>query len=150
MDTSPGPQPRPWYKAVWDLVVEVWAGSVLFAIIFAPAVGLDLAVKWLKTSTGTSEFLLGLLTWTKYAIAVLDALLYVVFMVNMAWRFVNELRWRPTKHVELQTVLPGHGRNRLVRGAGVFPPARCGLPLLDITLHFFRGRSGQPEWPGRA
>ena len=95
----PGPQHRPWYKAVWALVVEVWVGSALFAVIFAPAVGLDLVVKWLKESSGTSEFLLGLLTWTKYTIAVLDAILYVVFMLNMAWRFVNELRWREAGHV---------------------------------------------------
>jgi hypothetical protein len=99
MDKAAGPEPRPWYKAVWALVVEVWAGSVLFAIIFAPAVGLDLGIHWLKTSSNTSDFLLGLLTWTKYTIAVLDAFLYVVFMVNMAWRFVNELRWKETNHV---------------------------------------------------
>jgi hypothetical protein len=98
MDTPHSPQPQPWYKAVWNLVVEVWVGSGLFAILFAPAVGLDLTVKWLKTSSGASEFLLDLLTWTKYAIAVLDALLYIVFMVNMAWRFVNELRWSKTNH----------------------------------------------------
>lgn len=99
MATPSGQGPRPWYKAVWALVVEVWIGSALFAILFAPAVGLDLAVKWLKTSSGTSEFLLGLLTGTKYAIAVLDALLYLIFMGNMAWRFLNELRWKEADHV---------------------------------------------------
>ena len=91
-------QTHPWWKPVVDLVIEVWVGSALFAILFAPAVGLDLAVKWLKTSSGASEFLIGLLTWTKYTIAVLDALLYVGFMVNMAWRFLNELRWSKTNH----------------------------------------------------
>ncbi len=94
MAAPPGQQPHPWYKAVWDLVVEVWVGSLLFAILFTPAVGLDLSVKWLKTSSGASEFLLTLLTWTKYTIAVIDALLYVVFILNMAWRFLNKLQWR--------------------------------------------------------
>jgi hypothetical protein len=98
MDSSPNPLPDRWWKPVWDLVVEVWIGSVLFAIIFAPAVGLDLTVKWLKSSWEVSEFLIGLLTWTKYTIAVLDALLYVVFMLNMAWRFLNTLRWSKTSH----------------------------------------------------
>jgi hypothetical protein len=79
--------------------VEVRVGSLLFAVLFAPAVGLDLTVKWLQTSSGASDFLVGLLTWTKYTIAVLDAILYVVFVVNMAWRFVNELRWSNTNHV---------------------------------------------------
>jgi hypothetical protein len=76
----------------------VWIGSALFAIIFAPAVGLDLAVRWLKTWSGASEFLVNLLTYTKYTIAVLDALLCVGFMLNMAWRFLNELRWSKTNH----------------------------------------------------
>jgi hypothetical protein len=35
---------------------------------------------------------------TKYAIAVIDALLYLVFMLNMAWHFINELRWRKSDH----------------------------------------------------
>jgi hypothetical protein len=50
---------------VWDLVVEVWVGSILFAILFTTAVGLDLSVRLLKSSGEVSEFLLGLLTWTK-------------------------------------------------------------------------------------
>src|ERR1700735_3084479 len=98
MVTPPDQQTKAWYKPVWDLVVEVWIGSALFAIIFAPAVGLDLAVKWLKTSSGASEFLVGLFTWAKDPISVLDALLYVGFMLNMAWRFLNELRWGKTNH----------------------------------------------------
>lgn len=99
MATVPEQQPPPWWKPVWKLVVEVWIGSALFAVIFAPAIVLDLAITSLKTSAGVSEFLLGLLTWTKYTIAVIDALLYVVFLLNMAWHFVNEMRWRH----------PGHG-----------------------------------------
>jgi hypothetical protein len=98
MTMPPGRQPRRWYEAVWALVVEVWVGSALFAVLCAPAVGLDLAVQWLKASSGASEFLVVLLTWTKYTIAVLDATLYVVFMLNMAWRFVNDLRWGKTNH----------------------------------------------------
>jgi hypothetical protein len=80
------------------VVVEVWVGSFLFAILFTPAVGLDLGVRWLKTSWEVSEFLVGFLTWTKYTIAVIDAILYVAFILNMAWRFINELRWRKTDH----------------------------------------------------
>ena len=98
MATTPEPKPPPWWKPVWKLVVEVWIGSALFAVLFTPAVGLDLTVKWLKNSADVSDFLVGLLTWTKYTIAVLDAVLYVIFMLNMAWLFVNELGWRKTDH----------------------------------------------------
>src|ERR1700676_4641816 len=98
MATTRGQHPAAWWKPVWDLVVEVWVGSLLFAIIFAPAVGLDLAVTWLKTSWEVSEFLATLLTWTKYIIAILVSLLYIGFMLNMAWRFVNQLRWNRANH----------------------------------------------------
>lgn len=98
MASKPEQQPPAWWKPVWDLVVEVWVGSFLFAILFTPAVFLDLAVRRLKTSGEVSEFLIWLLTATKYTVAVLDALLYVIFIINMAWRFVNELQWRKTNH----------------------------------------------------
>jgi hypothetical protein len=98
MATAPEQQAPAWWKPVWELVVEVWIGSLLFAIIFAPAVGLDLTVTWLKTSAEVSDFLAALLTWTKYVIAVLDSLLYIVFMANMAWRFVSQFRWKKVIH----------------------------------------------------
>ena len=91
-------QPTPWWKAVWHLVVEIWVGSLLFAVLFTPAVLLDLAVKWLRANAQISEFLIALLTWTKYSIAVLDAALYLVFLLNMAWHFWNELHWGHTDH----------------------------------------------------
>ena len=96
MALTPEQQPPAWWKPVLDLVVEVWVGSLLFAILFAPAVGLDLGVRRLKSSWEVSEFLIGLLTGTKYTVAVLDAMLYIIFILNMAWRFMNELRWRRT------------------------------------------------------
>src|SRR5262245_2017539 len=98
MAQTPRQYSPPWWKPVWDLIVEIWVGSFLFAILFIPAVLLDLSVRWLKTSWQVSEFLIGLLTWTKYAIAVIDAMLYIVFVANMAWRYVIELRWRKTDH----------------------------------------------------
>jgi hypothetical protein len=71
----------------------VLVGSLLFAIIFAPAVGLDLAVKWLQNTLEVSEFLAVLLTWTKYLVASIDAFLYVVFMLRMGWDFVRKMLW---------------------------------------------------------
>jgi hypothetical protein len=98
MVPSPRKEALAWYEAVWKLLMEVWVGSFLFALLFLPAVGLDLAVTWLKTAWEVSEFLAVLLTSTKYVIAVLDALLYVIFMLNMAWQFFNELGWKGANH----------------------------------------------------
>ena len=95
---GPVGHPVPWWKAVWHLVVEVWVGSALFAILFAPAVFLDLGIHQLEASQEVSAFLLILLAGTKYTIAILDAILYLVFMVNMAWRFLTELRWGRANH----------------------------------------------------
>lgn len=98
MAPMPTQQSPPWWKPVWDLIVEIWVGSFLFAILFVPAVVLDLGIRWLKTSWELSEFLIGLLTWTKYTIAVIDAILYIVFVLNMAWRFMIKLPWRKSNH----------------------------------------------------
>lgn len=94
MEPAPGHQKPTLWQPVWDLVVEVWIGSILFAILFAPAVGLDMLVRWMQARGDVSEFLMLLLQFTKYTVAVLDAMLYVVFILNMAWRFLNELRWK--------------------------------------------------------
>jgi hypothetical protein len=82
-----------WWEPVWELVVRVTVGSLLFAIIFAPAVGLDLAVGWLKANTAVSDFIVWLLTATKIAVGVIDAVLYVLFMLRMGWVFVRKLFW---------------------------------------------------------
>jgi hypothetical protein len=83
-----------WWEPVWELVVHILVGTLLFAVIFAPAILLDFLVEWLKDKL--SDFLATLLTWTKYSIAVIDALLYVFFMVVMAAQFVIKL-WRSLK-----------------------------------------------------
>lgn len=93
METSPETKAPTWWEPVWELVIHVLVGSLLFAIIFAPAVGLDLLVKWLEKDLGISDFLAKLLTWTKYAIASIDAILYVIFMLRMGWLFVKKLFW---------------------------------------------------------
>jgi hypothetical protein len=80
-----------WWEPVWELVVHVLIGSLLFTLIFAPAVGLDLALKYLKNTVEVSEFLVSLLTGTKIAIAVIDTVLYVIFMLRMGWLFISKL-----------------------------------------------------------
>jgi hypothetical protein len=80
-----------WWEPVWELVVHIIVGSLLFAIIFAPAIILDFLVEWLKDKL--SEFLAGLLTWTKYAVAIIDVILYLTYMLVMAALFIRRL-WR--------------------------------------------------------
>jgi len=91
MTTSPLNQVPNWWKPVWELVIHVLVGSGLFALVFAPAIGLDLVIRWIKEETLISEFLATLLTWTKVVVAVTDAGLYVVFILRMAWLFIIQI-----------------------------------------------------------
>src|SRR6266436_5042860 len=97
MADSPNRSEPGWWVPVWELVVHVWVGSFLFAFVFAPAVGLDLLIKWLEEKVHVSTFLIVLLFLTKIAIGVLDALLYLVFMLRMGLLFVRKL-WSREVH----------------------------------------------------
>ena len=99
-------QDHSWSKPIWEIMVPVWelvvhviVGSVLFALIFTPAVILDLLIEWLKGRL--SEFLATLLTWTKYSVAVIDVVLYLALLIAVGalflrslWRLVVQ-SWRP-------------------------------------------------------
>src|SRR5437879_1866402 len=87
-----------WWKPIWEIMIPVWelvvhviVGSVLFALIFTPAVILDFLIEWLKGSL--SEFLANLLTWTKYTVAVIDVILYLALLVAVGALFLRSL-WR--------------------------------------------------------
>lgn len=82
---------RKWWNPVWEFVVHVMVGSALFAVIFAPAIALDLGVHWIEERKDISAFLKSLLAATKYTIATIDAFVYVLFMLRMSWVFVRQL-----------------------------------------------------------
>ena len=98
MAAQPAQHGPGWWEPVWELVVHVLVGSALFAIIFLPAIGLDLAIRWMEEAWKVSEFLSGLLTGTKYAVAVIDAFLYLAFMVRMGYLFLKKLYWGDPRH----------------------------------------------------
>ena len=83
------------YWLIWELIVHVFVGSALFALIFVPAIGLDYVLHLLKQNFAEmSETLNTILVSVKYAIAGLDALTYLILLVNMCWNFVRKLKWR--------------------------------------------------------
>jgi hypothetical protein len=77
-----------------ELVVHVLVGSLLFAVVFAPAVSSTLPFSGLQQMAKITENLAKLLTWTKYAIGGIDAVLYVLFMVKMCWIFRRKTLWK--------------------------------------------------------
>jgi hypothetical protein len=87
-----GPRPSSnWWMPIIKLVIHIVLGSLLFAIIFTPAVLLDFLIQWLKEETNISEFLATLLTGAKIALALIDTALYFVWVLRMSWVFVREL-----------------------------------------------------------
>lgn len=64
---------------VWSLTVHVFIGSLLFLVIAAPAIGLEFAIEKLRTILETDSFVINVLTFLKYAILILDALLVLIF-----------------------------------------------------------------------
>jgi len=80
-----------WGLLVWEFAVHVLIGTVLFAIIFTPAIGLELLIYWLKETVKISQYLQWLLIGTKYLIATTDVVLYLFFMGRMSWFFVKSL-----------------------------------------------------------
>lgn len=81
---------RPWWLApLLDLIVHVLVGSLLFAVIFAPAVALELLLKEIEGRI--SDTLMTILKVTKVAVAIIDALLYIIFIARMGIEFVREL-----------------------------------------------------------
>ncbi len=90
-DNSTNRKNPDWWEPLWDLVVHVLVGTLLFAIVFAPAVGLEILIHWLEENYRLSQFLIYLLVYTKYIIAAIDAILYVLFMIRMGWQFFASL-----------------------------------------------------------
>jgi hypothetical protein len=89
---SSGPsRPHEWWVPVLKLVVHILGGSLLFAIIFTPSVLLDFLVQWLKEETKISDFLSVLLTGAKILLAVIDTILYFLWVIRMGWVFAREL-----------------------------------------------------------
>ena len=71
-----------WWHPVWEFVIHVLIGSVLFAIIATPAIGLDFGMQWLETKE-VSWGVIYILAGVKYAVLLLDCGLYLYFLWKM-------------------------------------------------------------------
>ncbi|HEV3384418.1 MAG TPA: hypothetical protein VG097_06360 [Gemmata sp.] len=92
MASLPSPQQHSnWWKPIYELVIHVLVGTLLFTVISVPAIVLDLAISWMEVNLSVSAFLSALLLIVKIAIALIDVIVYLVFMVVMALRFVKEI-----------------------------------------------------------
>ena len=58
---------------------------------FAPAVGLDLLIHWLKDDVKVSEGLAIILVVVKYLLAGIDAVVFLAFVIRKSWGLLRIL-----------------------------------------------------------
>jgi hypothetical protein len=73
------------WRVPWQLAVHCLVGTLIFAIIAAFAVALDLSVRWLETYRISLLIVLGLEA-AEYALFVTDVCLFAVFLWRTAKR----------------------------------------------------------------
>jgi hypothetical protein len=87
---DPTPKSPFWhhFRAVIDFAIHVIVGTVIFALIALPAVGLDLAMKQLLVNV--SEGIVTLIKIGEYAVVVCDLALFLVYLGKTGWRAMKE------------------------------------------------------------
>ena len=75
---------------MWHFFVHIAVGTLLFALIFTPAVGLDRLVHAL-IEINISKYLVWIVQFAEYALVIIDTLLFVIFLLKTAYRFAREL-----------------------------------------------------------
>jgi hypothetical protein len=71
--------------------VRMMLATAIFAIIAAPAIGLELLVDKILKPYGMSDTILFGIIAAKYLIFVVDLLLFLVFVLREAWKSAGRL-----------------------------------------------------------
>ena len=80
----------PFWRAPWEFAVHGLVGTLIFAIIAAVAVGLDLSIGQLEGYQISGPVIFGLKT-AEYALFVTDLCLFAVFLWRTAKRTIKDL-----------------------------------------------------------
>jgi hypothetical protein len=78
------------WRVVWEFGVHAFVGTLIFGIIAGFAVGLELAVRMLR-SYGTGSLILFGLEAAEYALFGVDLLLFGVYLFRTARRTIKQL-----------------------------------------------------------
>lgn len=79
-----------WYNPILHFGVHTLVGSAIFCIIAAPALGLSFLVLYLET-LGVPAFTLSVLTFLEHALLMVDAALFVVYILITAYKAFKEM-----------------------------------------------------------
>jgi hypothetical protein len=83
-------QPSAWWLTLWEFAVHVIVGTLLFLIIYAPAVGLNFLVHWM-TSKEIDRFVIVVVQGAEYALIIADSALYLAFLIKTTCRGIKKL-----------------------------------------------------------
>jgi hypothetical protein len=83
---------NPWWVPLVRLMLHVFIGFFIFLVIGFTAVILDLIIYWLNGVIESTIIIYGLLL-AKIFIFAIDLLLFLMFLINIAWEFIRSLSW---------------------------------------------------------
>lgn len=83
-------RPRSELWVIWFFLVHVLVGTALFAVIYVPAIGLNLLVKEL-IRLNISLGLIVICQISEYALVGIGTIMYLYFLVKVAIRHMKEL-----------------------------------------------------------
>ena len=73
-----------WWRPLLEFCIHVFVGTIIFLLIAAPAVGLDVLVSWLSGEEIGIWIIRGL-KFAEYILFSVDLILLLVFVVRTAW-----------------------------------------------------------------
>ena len=77
-------------STLWELLVHIITGTMVFVAIALAAVGLNFLVRWLSEG-GVSQFIIWGLEFAEYFLFVVDLILFTVFVARTAIRTLKKL-----------------------------------------------------------
>ncbi len=79
-----------WWHAPYEFAVHAIAGTAIFVVIAAPAIGLDYLVGLLQDA-GIGKSIIQGLQVVEYSLFIVDVFLFVVFLAKTTWRTIPKL-----------------------------------------------------------
>ena len=79
-----------WWLTLWEFAVHVVIGTLLFLIIYMPAIGLNLFVHWL-ISKDINKFVILLVQSAEYALIICDSVMFLGFLIKTTWRTIKKI-----------------------------------------------------------
>jgi hypothetical protein len=79
-----------WWSPIWEFAVQAFVGTLLFALIALPAVGLNFLVKYIERE-GAAEPLCYGLSLCEYTLFVVDGTVFLVFIVRHGFKSARKL-----------------------------------------------------------